>query len=87
MSGKQKNKSKSMQSPSIITEGLPLFAALDLGTNSCRMLIARPRKNDFEVIDAFSKTVYLGKGMDSTGKLSNSAMRRTSCMSEKIKPK
>ena len=77
MSGKQKNKSKSMQSPSIITEGLPLFSALDLGTNSCRMLIARPRKNDFEVIDAFSKTVYLGKGMDSTGKLSNSAMRRT----------
>jgi exopolyphosphatase/guanosine-5'-triphosphate,3'-diphosphate pyrophosphatase len=41
------------------------------------MLIARPRANDFEVVDAFSKTVYLGKGLDATGRLSNSAMRRT----------
>ena len=66
MSGKQKNKSKSIAITCLLLrKRLPLFAALDLGTNSCRMLIARPRKNDFEVIDAFSKTVYLGKGMDS----------------------
>ena len=77
MSKMQKSKPKLIESPSVVSEKLPLFAALDLGTNSCRMLIARPRKSDFEVIDAFSKTVYLGKGMDSSGKLSNSAMKRT----------
>jgi exopolyphosphatase/guanosine-5'-triphosphate,3'-diphosphate pyrophosphatase len=77
MSKMQKSKPKLIESPAVVSEKLPLFAALDLGTNSCRMLIARPRKSDFEVIDAFSKTVYLGKGMDSSGKLSNSAMKRT----------
>ena len=77
MSTKQKSNQKAVEAPVIIAEKLPLFAALDLGTNSCRMLIARPRKSDFEVIDAFSKTVYLGKGMDSSGRLSNSAMKRT----------
>ena len=53
----QKSKPKLIESPAVVSEKLPLFAALDLGTNSCRMLIARPRKSDFEVIDAFSKTV------------------------------
>lgn len=54
----------------------PLFAALDLGTNSCRMLIARPNGLEFDVVDAFSKTVYLGQGLDASGKLSSSAIRR-----------
>ena len=54
-----------------------LYAALDLGTNSCRMLIAQPKGNQFHVIDSFSKSVQLGQGLESTGRLSRSAMGRT----------
>jgi exopolyphosphatase/guanosine-5'-triphosphate,3'-diphosphate pyrophosphatase len=57
--------------------GSGLFAALDLGTNSCRMLIARPKAGEFEVVDAFSKAVFLGRGLESSGKLSREAVRRT----------
>jgi len=55
----------------------PLYAALDLGTNSCRMLIAQPRGSQFQVIDSFSKSVQLGQGLESTGKLSRASMNRT----------
>jgi exopolyphosphatase/guanosine-5'-triphosphate,3'-diphosphate pyrophosphatase len=55
----------------------PLYAALDLGTNSCRMLIARPRGNQFQVVDSFSKTVQLGAGLESSGRLSRASMGRT----------
>lgn len=55
----------------------PLYAALDLGTNSCRMLIARPRGRQFQVIDSFSKTVQLGIGLESSGRLSRASMGRT----------
>ena len=65
------SKEKAHQNPN------ELFAALDLGTNSCRMLIARPKGGDFEVVDAFSKTVYLGKGLDGSGRLAEPAIRRT----------
>ena len=54
-----------------------LYAALDLGTNSCRMLIARPRGNQFQVIDSFSKPVQLGLGLEASGRLSRSSMART----------
>ncbi len=59
------------------TRGNGLFAALDLGTNSCRMLIARPKDGEFEVVDAFSKAVFLGRGLESSGRLSQDAVRRT----------
>ncbi len=52
------------------------FAALDLGTNNCRLLIARPTGENFTVVDAYSKIVRLGEGMSSTGKLSSVAMDR-----------
>ena len=68
---------KTVTSPVVIPEKAPLFGALDLGTNSCRMLIARPVGKEFEVVDAFSKTVYLGKDLEVTGRLSNASMRRT----------
>ena len=55
----------------------PLFAALDLGTNSCRMLIARPQGCEFKVIDAFSKPVHLGAGLEQYGTLAPSAIKRT----------
>lgn len=55
----------------------PLYAALDLGTNSCRMLIAQPRGSQFDVVDSFSKSVQLGQGLEGTGKLSRASMNRT----------
>jgi exopolyphosphatase/guanosine-5'-triphosphate,3'-diphosphate pyrophosphatase len=54
-----------------------LYAALDLGTNSCRMLIAQPRGSQFHVVDSFSKSVQLGQGLEASGRLSRSAMGRT----------
>ena len=54
-----------------------LYAALDLGTNSCRMLIAEPKGSQFLVIDSFSKTVQLGAGLEASGKLSRASMGRT----------
>lgn len=52
------------------------FAALDLGTNNCRLLIARPSGEHFTVIDAFSRVVRLGEGLAATGRLSDAAMDR-----------
>ncbi|WP_040615374.1 Ppx/GppA phosphatase family protein [Oceanicola granulosus] len=54
-----------------------LYAALDLGTNSCRMLIAQPKGSQFHVIDSFSKSVQLGLGLETSGRLSRSSMART----------
>ena len=54
-----------------------LYAALDLGTNSCRMLIAQPKGSQFHVVDSFSKSVQLGVGLEKSGKLSHSSMNRT----------
>jgi exopolyphosphatase/guanosine-5'-triphosphate,3'-diphosphate pyrophosphatase len=54
-----------------------LYAALDLGTNSCRMLIAQPKGNQFHVVDSFSKSVQLGLGLEASGRLSNASMQRT----------
>ncbi len=54
-----------------------LYAALDLGTNSCRMLVAQPKGNQFHVVDSFSKSVQLGTGLERSGRLSRSSMART----------
>ena len=54
-----------------------LYAALDLGTNSCRMLIATPELGRFRVVDAFAKSVRLGSGLERTGHLSKGAIGRT----------
>ncbi|QYU69844.1 Ppx/GppA family phosphatase [Leptolyngbya sp. 15MV] len=53
------------------------YAALDLGTNNCRLLIARPAEDGFTVIDAFSRVVRLGEDLARTGRLSEAAMERT----------
>ncbi len=52
------------------------FAALDLGTNCCRMLIARPLDDDIGIVDSFSRAVYLGHGLEKYGTLSHDAMSR-----------
>ncbi|QLF69470.1 Ppx/GppA family phosphatase [Peteryoungia desertarenae] len=54
-----------------------LYAALDLGTNNCRLLIAQPtRPGQFRVVDAFSRIVRLGEGLGANGRLSQDAMDR-----------
>ena len=53
------------------------YAALDLGTNNCRLLIARPSRRGFQVIDAFSRIIRLGEGVGATGRLCEMAMDRT----------
>ena len=53
------------------------YAALDLGTNNCRLLIARPTADGFRVIDAFSRIVRLGEGLSLTSRLSEPAIART----------
>jgi exopolyphosphatase / guanosine-5'-triphosphate,3'-diphosphate pyrophosphatase len=53
------------------------YAALDLGTNNCRLLIARPQGSGFAVVDAFSRIVRLGEGLATNGRLSDAAIERT----------
>ena len=53
------------------------YAALDLGTNNCRLLVARPAADGFRIVDAFSRIVRLGEGLTRTGKLSEAAIGRT----------
>lgn len=55
----------------------PVYAALDLGTNNCRLLIARPHELGFRVLDGFTRIVRLGEGLSTTGRLSDAAMDRT----------
>jgi exopolyphosphatase/guanosine-5'-triphosphate,3'-diphosphate pyrophosphatase len=52
------------------------YGALDLGTNNCRLLIARPAEEGFVVIDAFSRVVRLGEGLATSGKISPDAQDR-----------
>lgn len=54
----------------------PCFAALDLGTNNCRLLIATPGSREFRVVEAFSRIVRLGDGLSHTGRLDVAAMDR-----------
>ncbi len=55
----------------------PTYAALDLGTNNCRLLIARPSREGFRIVDAFSRIVRLGEGLGQTGRLCDAAIERT----------
>src|SRR6202048_2024662 len=54
----------------------PAYAALDLGTNNCRLLVARPAREGFRVIDAFSRIIRLGEGMGASGRLGEAAIER-----------
>lgn len=68
-----------------------VYAAIDLGTNNCRLLIARGNANNFKVIDSYSRVVKLGKGLESTGRLSqesmDAAVEAISMCARKIKSK
>jgi exopolyphosphatase/guanosine-5'-triphosphate,3'-diphosphate pyrophosphatase len=52
------------------------YAALDLGTNNCRLLVARPAGSGFRVIDAFSRIIRLGEGLSASGRLGEPAIGR-----------
>ncbi len=54
-----------------------VYGAVDLGTNNCRLLVARPADRGFRVVDAFSRIVRLGEGVAAQGRLSDAAVERT----------
>lgn len=58
------------------SNGEPCYAALDLGTNNCRLLIATPATGGFRVVEAYSRIVRLGEGLTQSGRLSDAAMER-----------
>ncbi|MBS0529864.1 MAG: Ppx/GppA family phosphatase [Proteobacteria bacterium] len=59
-----------------LSDGTGIYAALDLGTNNCRLLIACPAGDSFRVIDSFSRIIRLGEGVSSTGRISEAAIGR-----------
>jgi exopolyphosphatase/guanosine-5'-triphosphate,3'-diphosphate pyrophosphatase len=59
-----------------VDRGGATYAALDLGTNNCRLLVARPTTDGFRVVDAFSRIIRLGEGLSASGRLSESAISR-----------
>jgi exopolyphosphatase/guanosine-5'-triphosphate,3'-diphosphate pyrophosphatase len=56
--------------------GGPTYAALALGTNNCRLLVARPTADGFRVVDAFSRIIRLGEGVSTSGRISDAAIDR-----------
>lgn len=73
----RKRNTKSGQNGAQTNQRAELYGALDLGTNNCRLLLARPTSSGFKVVDGFSRIVRLGEGLTSTGRLSDDAMDRT----------
>ncbi len=63
--------------PSRASRGQGLYAALDLGTNNCRLLIARPADGGLQAVDSFSRIVRLGENLSGTGRLGEGAIART----------
>ena len=74
MQHRKRRKTAPRQEP---VESIPLYAALDLGTNNCRMLIARQTPYGFRVVDSFSRVTRLGEDVSQSGLLSEDAMERT----------
>jgi exopolyphosphatase/guanosine-5'-triphosphate,3'-diphosphate pyrophosphatase len=64
------------RTPPVGERGGAIYAALDLGTNNCRLLIARPAGDGFRVVDAFSRIIRLGEGVSASGRISDAAISR-----------
>ena len=73
----KKKETRSRQQGEIAGTNGHTYAAIDLGTNNCGLLVARPNANGFRVVDAFSRIVRLGEGVESSQQLSQQAMDRT----------
>lgn len=65
----------------------PLYAAVDMGTNNCRLLIAARRGDGFTVVDSHSQVVRLGEGLEASGRLSDAAIERAMDALRKIAAK
>jgi len=63
--------------PPVAAAAATAYGAIDLGTNNCRLLVARPHHESFRVIDSFSRIVRLGEGVAAEGYLSEAAIKRT----------
>ena len=73
----KKEETRSRQQSEIAGTDGHTYAAIDLGTNNCGLLVARPNARGFRVVDAFSRIVRLGEGVESNQQLSQQAMDRT----------
>src|SRR6188472_4422060 len=62
--------------PAALAAATGVYAALDLGTNNCRLLIACPTGDSFRVVDSFSRIIRLGEGISATGCISEAAIDR-----------
>ena len=67
---------RALRAPTTRAQRPDAYAAVDLGTNNCRLLIATPAGEGFRVIDAYSRVVRLGEGMGASGRLNEAAMER-----------
>jgi len=65
-----------VRKPDARFDAAPVYGALDLGTNNCRLIAVRPAHGGFTVVDTFSRIVRLGENMSHTGRLSEPAMNR-----------
>ncbi|MEL6694170.1 MAG: Ppx/GppA family phosphatase, partial [Pseudomonadota bacterium] len=65
----------------------PLYAAVDMGTNNCRLLIAARRGDTFSVLDSHSQVARLGEGLEATGRLSDASSERAMVALGKISKK
>ena len=72
--GPRRSGAAAMAPPSAGATGV--YAALDLGTNNCRLLIAAPSGDGFRVLDSFSRIIRLGEGISATGCISEAAIDR-----------
>lgn len=70
-------KAKSSKGSNAETGASQAYGALDLGTNNCRLLVARPVSGTLQVVDAYSRIVRLGEGLGQSGQLRAAAMDRT----------
>jgi len=70
-------RSKSRHRRKGTAESRKTYAALDLGTNNCRLLVAEPVREGLHVVDAFSRIVRLGEGLGKGNRLSPEAIERT----------
>lgn len=64
-----------------------LYAAVDLGTNNCRLLIAEPRGMSYRVVDSYAEIARLGEGLNASGRLSDASIERAMAALTKIRSK
>ncbi len=76
MADKKDGTGSRRRGPPSSQRGKPLYAAVDLGTNNCRLLVAEPRGQSFRVVDSYSQIARLGEGLHESGRLSDAAVER-----------